>query len=388
MKPRVLIAMHYMELGGAEMALTGLLRAWDYGRADVDLFIYSHRGELMEFIPDEVNLLPEKRAYASIEGPVKDVLRRGFPYSLGVLLGRWLGKRSFFKYFHACHPVNCDGIICHIGQSVCHFLPRMSNRTYDLAISFLVPHHYVLHKVNARRKVCWIHTDYSYSPVDVKLECPMWSAFDNIVSISPAVTESFCTLYPELRPKIVEAENILPVDLIRYRAKCGEAPELSPDCFNILSIGRFSDPKNFESVPRKLRRTIDITGRTDLRWHLIGYGLLEDKIRKAIVREGMEGKVNIIGKRANPYPYITACQLYAQPSLFEGKSISVREAQALGRPVVITDYATARSQVNHGVDGLILPMDDEKFAAGLAKTISSPHLLTLRQTTVPTQISR
>ncbi len=42
-KPRIIILMHYLELGGAEMSLIGLLGALDPGRVDVDLFIYSHR---------------------------------------------------------------------------------------------------------------------------------------------------------------------------------------------------------------------------------------------------------------------------------------------------------------------------------------------------------
>ena len=50
MKKRIFIAMHYMELGGAEMSLVGLLHALDYSRFDVDLMVYSHRGELMEMI--------------------------------------------------------------------------------------------------------------------------------------------------------------------------------------------------------------------------------------------------------------------------------------------------------------------------------------------------
>ena len=56
-KARIFIAIHYMEIGGAEISLVGLLQALDYECVDVDLFIYSHQGELMQFIPREVNLL-------------------------------------------------------------------------------------------------------------------------------------------------------------------------------------------------------------------------------------------------------------------------------------------------------------------------------------------
>ena len=56
MKPRIFIAIHYLELGGAEISLIGLLNAIDTFRYDVDLFVYSHRGELMKMIPAGIHL--------------------------------------------------------------------------------------------------------------------------------------------------------------------------------------------------------------------------------------------------------------------------------------------------------------------------------------------
>ena len=53
-KKRIFISMHYMELGGAESSLIGLLQALDYSKYEVDLFIHSHQGEMMQFIPSTV----------------------------------------------------------------------------------------------------------------------------------------------------------------------------------------------------------------------------------------------------------------------------------------------------------------------------------------------
>ena len=78
MKNSVLIAIHYMELGGAEMSLLGLLESLDYSETEVDLFVYNHRGELMRWIPEQVNLLPEIPQYKQIERPIKDVVKEGF----------------------------------------------------------------------------------------------------------------------------------------------------------------------------------------------------------------------------------------------------------------------------------------------------------------------
>lgn len=88
----------------------------------------------------------------------------------------------------------------------------------------------------------------------------------------------------------------------------------------------------------------------------------------------MEEHVIILGKRDNPYPYIKACDLYVQPSRYEGKSITVREAQTLGCPVVITNYSTASSQITHGIDGMIVPLDNAACAEALAKIVVDEEL--------------
>ena len=74
----------------------------------------------------------------------------------------------------------------------------------------------------------------------------------------------------------------------------------------------------------------------------------------------------MLGKRDDPYPYIASCDLYAQPSRYEGNSVTVREAQVLAKPVVITRYATSASQLTEGFDGIIVPMDNAGCAEGMA----------------------
>ena len=94
----------------------------------------------------------------------------------------------------------------------------------------------------------------------------------------------------------------------------------------------------------------------DVYWYIIGFGADEQLIRRKIAECGMDGRVVLLGKKENPYPYIVACDLYVQPSRYEGKCVAVREAQMLGKPVVITNYATSASQLEDGVDGVIVPM--------------------------------
>lgn len=218
MKPRIFIAIHYLELGGAETSLIGLLQALDPKRVDVDLFIYSHRGPLMKYIPAWVNLLPESAVYAHIESPLVDAVKHGH---WEIAFTRLLAKLKHKIYRHK-HPAQGDdnSIMQYLGDCVTPILPSInSGMQYDLAISFLTPHNIVRDKVQARRKVAWIHTDYSTVSVNTEQELPVWGAFDNIISISPQVTEAFVKTFPTLKPKIVEIENILSTEFVRGRAE-------------------------------------------------------------------------------------------------------------------------------------------------------------------------
>ena len=83
----------------------------------------------------------------------------------------------------------------------------------------------------------------------------------------------------------------------------------------------------------------------------------------------MEEFVILLGKRSNPYPYIKKCDIYVQPSRYEGKAVTVREAQILHKPVVITNFPTAYSQLRDDVDGIIVPMDNRGCAEGITELI-------------------
>ncbi len=149
MKKRIFIAMHYLELGGAEISLIGLLQALDYSKYDVDLFLYSHQGELMQFIPKEVNLLPEIPAYAHIEKPMMEAFRHG---QFGIVVGRLLAKLRYKHYKTKKRPQDITAIFQFVMNSVIPFLPSLKKYgKYDVAISFLTPHNIVAKKVNAKK---------------------------------------------------------------------------------------------------------------------------------------------------------------------------------------------------------------------------------------------
>lgn len=371
MKKRIFIAIHYLEIGGAEISLIGLLNSMDYSRYEVDLFVYSHQGELMKLIPPEVNLLPEISKYAQMERPMISVLKGGH---VDVVLARLCAKLQFALYTRRVKPKDGSAVFQYVANTVTPCLPSLHKLgLYDLAISFLTPHNIVLEKVQSRTKIAWIHTDYSKIDVNASLELPVWNGYDYIASISPDVSRTFLSVFPSLKGKIVEIANILSSAFVRNRAS--EKTDLSvfkKENINLLSVGRFCYPKNFDNVPDILCR-IRKQG-VNAYWYLIGYGGDEALIRQRIQEAGMEKYVVILGKKENPYPYIKSCDFYIQPSRYEGNSVTVREAQMLCKPVVVANYPTAASQIQNGKDGIIVPLENAACAEGIVQLIRNPEL--------------
>ena len=374
MKPRIFIAMHYMEIGGAETALVGLLNALDPARVDVDLFLYDHRGEMMQFIPEWVNLLPQIPKYSVLERPIVELVKRGF---WGIAAGRlWAKYISKVAYKRSGSMLENNGGLDKMSKCTTPLLPKINQSvTYDLAISFLTPHRIVAEKVKAKKKIAWIHTDYTRVWVDAEDELKVWQKYDYVASISGDVTNTFLQVFPSLAPKIVEIENILSPSFVRKRAELQDVDKefRHEGAITLLSVGRFSDAKNYDNVPDICKRLINKT-KLNIRWYIIGYGGDEALIRQKNKEAGMEEHVILLGKRSNPYPYIKACDIYVQPSRYEGKSVTVREAQMLCKPVVVTNYPTAPSQIRSGIDGVIVPMDNEGCAHGLAEVICDKPL--------------
>ena len=368
MKPSILIFSQAMELGGVERSLLGLLDSIDYDRYDVDLFLMRHSGELMPYLNPKVNLMSEVPQYASLAVPLASLIRSG---QFGVLCGRLQGKLAA-QHFDKQHPGDKPSIaaLTYSHKHTLNSMPLISDKTYDLAISFLTPHYFARERVRAKKYVAWIHTDYTALSLDRTTELAMWNKYDAICGVSEQASKSFQTAFPELTDKVQTTENILPKELICKQAEESQADMPSDGSVALLSVGRFCDAKNFDNVPDICRRLV--ADGLNVKWYLIGYGGDEPLIRQKIAEAGMQDRVIILGKKDNPYPYMRTCDLYVQPSRYEGKAVTVREAQMLGKPVVITNYATSGSQLEDGVDGVIVPMDNAGCAAGIAALLRDP----------------
>lgn len=152
MKKRIFIMAHSLELGGAEISLLGFLENIDYEIYKVDVFLLRHKGELMRYLPKNVNLLPLSNAYSAMGIPIIEALKkRQIRVAFGRLRGKQIAKKRV-KKLQLSQDNNVANEYSH--KYTVSSMPMMSEENYDLAISFMSPHYYVAQKVNAKKKSC------------------------------------------------------------------------------------------------------------------------------------------------------------------------------------------------------------------------------------------
>ncbi len=367
-KKKVLIVSYGMEIGGIERSLIGLLDAFDYHKYDVDLFLFSHEGEFMHLINPNVNLLPEVDLMSFIKKPIIEVFKAKY-FKLGIIRLYAKLKAIIFELIFK-KPGSLMSRVCRIAD---HSFPDI-DENYDLALGFQTPFDYLLNHSKATLKIGWVHTDYTNVAVNADYEFRNWKQLDLIAAVSNECKNTFITVFHTLKDKTIVVENILDPHFVREQANEFDVLSEMPThgSVRLCSVGRFCEAKAFDEAILACRKMLDLN--YDVKWYIIGYGPDESLLRRMIKENQLEDHFMILGKKENPYPYMKACDIYIQPSRYEGKAVTVREAQILGKPVMITNFPSAKSQLENNVDGYICAMGVDGIVSGLKYLLENPNI--------------
>lgn len=370
MKKRVLIVADSLEIGGIERSLISMLNNFNYDKYDIDLMLYQKTGELLDHLDSRVNLINQQDGCKTFGVPIKDLLIKG---KLKMAIGRVLAKVISV----IISKVKC---IDEMGYYQVQLMYRYTHpflnkhdKKYDIAIGYVWPHNYIIDKVDANAKIGWIHTDYSTIKIDRKIDEKMWSKLDKIISISEDCSKAFIKYYPELEDKLCLVENITASEFIKNSSNKEVTNVFSEENFNILSIGRICYQKGFDFAVEALSE-LHNRGYRNIKWYIIGFGPDKEKIEELIKKYKLEDSFVLLGKKSNPYPFLKDCDLYVQPSRYEGKAVTIAEAKILEKPIIITNYETARSQINHKYDGYITELSVEGITNSIIELYSNEKL--------------
>lgn len=135
------------------------------------------------------------------------------------------------------------------------------------------------------------------------------------------------------------------------------------DALLIGHIGRFNKQKNHGYLIKVFSEVVK--KRPDAMLLLVGEGELMEEVRKASSEAGIEDKVVFAGVRSDVPQLLSAMDVLALPSLYEGMPNVVIEAQAVGVPCVISDTITREANVTGNVKYLSIDLPPEDWADAL-----------------------
>ena len=133
----------------------------------------------------------------------------------------------------------------------------------------------------------------------------------------------------------------------------------------ILTIGRLVYQKGYEYAIEAAKYLKD--KNIDFIWYVIGEGNLRSELEKMVIEYNLQDNFKFLGTFTNPYPFINECDIYCQPSRFEGFGLAIAEARILNKPIVATNFDIVYDQIRDNENGLISEMD----GLNLGKKISS-----------------
>ena len=364
MKKRILFNMYNLEIGGAEKSLLSILNTIDYSRYNVDLFLYENSGELINELPEEVNLLSEIDTYKTLCESTKFTFKRGY-IKLGVI-------RTISKYLSIIKktPLAYDQYMNDLSNKI---LPNIDGE-YDIAISNIWPHNLVTDKVKAKKKIGWIHTDYSKMRIDYKRDFKTLDKLDYIVSVSDNCKEIFDNIQPKLKEKSILIENIVSSSFIKdlSEKEIIEKELFKDNKLKILTVARLHPEKGVDRVVEVCEKLSD--DGIDFKWFVVGFGAQEQELLDRAKDLKLDDRFYILGKKINPYPYFKKCDIYVQPSRYEGKAVAITEAKVFNKPIVITDYNSARDQITNNETGLIVNNSIDGIYKGIKELIEDSEL--------------
>ena len=228
-----------------------------------------------------------------------------------------------------------------------------------------MPTYFVANKVRASKKLAWINTDYITTLYNKELDYEFYKKIDRIITVSNHTRKSVSEMRSEYLNKVDMIFDIINPTMIRRMAKEYPVTEFDHSFVNILTVGRLVGAKGYD-------RAIEVAyllkkAGYRFKWFVIGEGSERNKMEELIIKYNLEDCFILLGKRLNPYPYMSNCELYVQTSLKEGFGLTVSEAKILKRPIVCTTFPTAGEIIENGVDGLIVEHDVQSIFSGITK---------------------
>ena len=328
-KPRLLMLITLSELGGAQTAVALLLP-----------------GLVGEF---EVTLA------AQGSGPLRDAAEAAGARYVELRHVRrpidpWHDALALAELTRLCRRLRPD--IVHVHSSKMGVLGRLAGRLARVDIRVLTVHGWSFAAYNGLTRRLFVWIERLMRPVTTTVVC-----------VSEATRQEGLAARTCDPQRTVVVHNAVDVRSFSPTTRLGGTAE-------VVGVGRFAYPKDFTTLLEAVRL---VDAPCHLRLAGDGPGLAA--VAAEVGRQGLSGRVELLGARADIPELLAHSDVFVLSSRSEGFPVSVLEAMAAGLPVVATDVGGVAEAVEDGESGLLVPATDaEALARALERLLADGEL--------------
>ncbi len=365
---KIAFFVQHMLCGGIENALITLTRRLVEKGYDVTVYVIAERGDFLAQIPKDVHLkkipLPKEIECKLPVGGTRFAVQNSFQE-------RQYKNAIFFLVRRVLKRGEFAELQVDFGK-----IPVLKEK-YDIGVNyqmhspFLV--RYLSEKVQAERKLSWIHNDFVATGYHIQALKPELECCERFFGVSRKIVEEFAEIFPEYQERIFLAHNLIPTSEIYQKANTLKAKEymnVPRGCLKLLTVGRLEEQKGYDIALRVCRKLKDVGD--NFRWFVLGDGTQRKQLERQCRKLGLKQEMCFLGIRENPYPYFKDCDIYVQTSRHEGWGITITEAKLFRLPILCTDVSGSIEQIEDEANGEVVPVDVDCITKRLHRLIREP----------------
>lgn len=368
-KKKIVFMVINMNVGGTERALLNMIYEIPKSQYDITIYMLEKRGGLLTAVPEHVRvkyLEKYREIKMAINGPPLETVKKLFR------LGH--KKRAFLLlliFFICKMKKDRTTLYKYLLKDT-----KVSQTEYDLAIAYAGPmdfiSYFILNKIEARKKLQWIHFDISKIGFNRKFASRIYQKFDQVFVVSHQGKDRLLEYCPNLKDKTSVFSNVLPFEEIMNESNHEVGFDDNFQGIRILTVGRLSREKGQDLAIQVLAKLL--RNGFDVKWYCIGEGLFREELEDLITKYELQDRFFLLGSSSNPYPYFKKCDIYVQPSRHEGYCLTLAEARVFNKPIVATNFISAKEQLKDGKTGLVVNIHEEEIFDAVKRLIEFPEL--------------
>lgn len=207
-------------------------------------------------------------------------------------------------------------------------------------------------QIKAKEYYTWIHSmprtlpDCLLDNKDFVNDCSKFICVSEAVKNNLNIQKEGIVIHNFINDNIEELANV-----------SNPLKDVDESVLKLCVVSRISRAKGFE----RLYKLVNVLEKKKISYliNIVGKGRTREKEYRELFKDYKS--VVFVGYKDNPYNYVKNSNYLVQLSDEESWCNSITEAKVLGVPVVVTNFESAKEQVEDGFNGIIVSLDEDNY---------------------------